>query len=65
MTLIFRYLSSLIPSNSAHIQRAIDLVLSYGKKRVGVLGLSFKGNTDDLRESPMVDVVETLLGKRI
>ncbi len=56
-------LNSVIPSNREHIQRAIDLVLSYGKKRIGILGLSFKGNTDDLRESPMVDVVETLIGK--
>ena len=56
-------LNSIMPSNHAHVQRAIEQVLSAGKKRVGVLGLSFKGNTDDLRESPMVDVVETLIGK--
>ena len=56
-------LNSLIPSNEAHIQRAIEMVLSYDKKRVGILGLSFKGDTDDLRESPMVEVVETLIGK--
>ena len=56
-------LSSLIPSNEKHIERAIQSILSYGKKRIGVLGLSFKGDTDDLRESPMVDVVETLIGK--
>lgn len=56
-------LGSIMPSNQYHIQRAIDLVLSYGKKRIGILGLSFKGNTDDLRESPMVDVVEALIGK--
>lgn len=56
-------LNSVMPSNRLHVQRAIDLVLSYGKVRVGVLGLSFKGDTDDLRESPMVDVVESLLGK--
>jgi len=50
-------------SNEKHIQRAIDLVISYDKKRIGILGISFKGDTDDLRESPMVDVVETLSGK--
>ncbi|MFQ5585124.1 MAG: nucleotide sugar dehydrogenase, partial [Calditrichia bacterium] len=56
-------LSSLMPSNEAHIRRAIDMVLSYDKKRIGILGISFKGNTDDLRESPMVEVVESLIGK--
>lgn len=56
-------LSSIMLSNEKHIQRAIDLVISYDKKRIGILGLSFKGDTDDLRESPMVDVVETLIGK--
>lgn len=56
-------ISSLMRSNEMHIQRAIDMVLSHGKKKVGILGLSFKGGTDDLRESPMVNVVETLIGK--
>ena len=56
-------LDSLMPSNSSHIQRAVDSILMYEKKRIGVLGLSFKGGTDDLRESPMVEVVETLIGK--
>ncbi|GAB4377527.1 MAG: nucleotide sugar dehydrogenase [Calditrichia bacterium] len=56
-------LQSLMPSNQEHIRRAIDLVLAYGKKRLGILGISFKEDTDDLRESPMVEVVETLLGK--
>ena len=56
-------LNSVVPSNNIHIQRAIDMIMSHGKKRIGVLGLSFKGNTDDLRESPMVEVVETLIGK--
>lgn len=55
--------SSLMPSNKDHVQRGVEMVLAQGKKRVGVLGISFKGDTDDLRESPMVDVVETLLGK--
>lgn len=56
-------LASLMPSNRVHVQRALDLILSKGKNRIGVLGLSFKGDTDDLRESPMVDVVEALIGK--
>ncbi len=56
-------INSLIPSNREHIRRALDLILSYNKKRIGILGLSFKGNTDDLRESPMVEIVEHLIGK--
>ncbi|GAB4334219.1 MAG: GDP-mannose 6-dehydrogenase [Calditrichia bacterium] len=56
-------LNSVMPSNQVHIKRAVEMVMSTGKKNVGVLGLSFKGDTDDLRESPMVEVVETLLGK--
>ncbi len=55
--------NSLMRSNKDHIRRAIEMVLSYGKKRIGILGISFKGDTDDLRESPMVEVVETLIGK--
>lgn len=55
--------NSLMKSNKDHVQRAIEMVLSYGKKRVGILGISFKAETDDLRESPMVEVVETLIGK--
>ena len=56
-------LNSIMASNRSHIERAIEQVLEAGSKKVGILGLSFKGNTDDLRESPMVDVVETLIGK--
>ena len=56
-------LDSLEASNQIQIRRVIDWVISRRKRRVGVLGLSFKSNTDDLRESPMVAVVETLLGK--
>jgi len=56
-------ISSLMRSNELHVKRAIDMVLKYERKKVGILGLSFKGGTDDLRESPMVDVVETLIGK--
>jgi len=56
-------LASIIPSNDQQVQRAIDLVCAEGKKRVGVVGLAFKSGTDDLRESPLVRLVEALLGK--
>jgi len=56
-------LESILPSNNAHVQRAIDMVLAHGKKRVGVLGFSFKAGTDDLRESPIVELIERLIGK--
>jgi GDP-mannose 6-dehydrogenase len=56
-------LNSLLTSNRRQIERAVEMVLRTGRKRVGILGLSFKPNTDDLRESPMVTLVEQLLGK--
>ena len=56
-------LSSLVQSNEVQIQRVVDWAIEKKKKRIGVLGLSFKSNTDDLRESPIVKVVETLLGR--
>jgi len=55
-------LRSVLPSNRVHVDRAIDMLQS-GPKRLGFLGLSFKAGTDDLRESPVVEVVERLLGK--
>jgi GDP-mannose 6-dehydrogenase len=54
---------SVMPSNRQHIQQAVDQVVESGRARVGLLGLSFKAGTDDLRESPMVILAETLLGK--
>ncbi len=56
-------LNSILPSNEAHVRRGLDLILAQGKKRVGILGFSFKAGTDDLRESPIVELIETLLGK--
>jgi GDP-mannose 6-dehydrogenase len=56
-------LNAILQSNSAQVRLAIQKLLSLGKKRVGFLGMAFKPNTDDLRESPLVEVIETLLGK--
>ncbi len=54
---------SILPSNQEHIDRAVELVLATGKKKIGLLGLSFKAGTDDLRESPQVQLVKRLLGE--
>lgn len=56
-------LGSLLPSNEALIRRAVDDVLATRKRRIGVVGLAFKPGTDDLRESPLVTLVEALIGK--
>jgi len=56
-------LSSLLTSNRAHIDHAVDKILKLGRPRVGMLGLSFKTGTDDLRESPLVLVAKRLLGE--
>lgn len=56
-------LESIIPSNHQQIERAYRLVEATGKRIVGVIGMSFKAGTDDLRESPMVELIERLIGK--
>ncbi|MEV5298763.1 nucleotide sugar dehydrogenase [Amycolatopsis methanolica] len=56
-------LSHVLPSNEEHLRRAFDLVARTGKRRIGLFGLSFKPGTDDLRESPLVELAERLLGK--
>ncbi len=56
-------LSSVLPSNEMQIARGVNLVVNSGSTRVGVLGFSFKAGTDDLRESPVIEVIERLIGK--
>lgn len=56
-------LESLLPSNEEQLERAVELVLHTRKKKIGVLGLSFKAKTDDLRESPQVQLCKRLLGE--
>jgi GDP-mannose 6-dehydrogenase len=56
-------LSHVLPSNEEHLRRAFDLVTASGHRRIGLFGLSFKPGTDDLRESPLVELAERLLGK--
>ncbi|MEK8090662.1 nucleotide sugar dehydrogenase [Thermithiobacillus plumbiphilus] len=56
-------LNSILPCNDHHIDRGLKMIMATGHKRVGILGLSFKAGTDDLRESPIVEVTERLLGK--
>jgi GDP-mannose 6-dehydrogenase len=56
-------LDAILLSNEQQIQRGIRMILDKGNKRVGILGFSFKEGTDDLRESPVVEVTERLIGK--
>jgi GDP-mannose 6-dehydrogenase len=56
-------LSAVLPSNQLQIERGVQAVIEKGNRRVGILGFSFKAGTDDLRESPMVELTERLIGK--
>jgi GDP-mannose 6-dehydrogenase len=52
-----------LPSNQLQIERGVQAVVEKGNKKIGILGFSFKAGTDDLRESPMVELTERLIGK--
>jgi GDP-mannose 6-dehydrogenase len=56
-------LSAILPSNQMHVERALRMVTGHPSRKVGVLGFSFKAGTDDLRESPIVELIERLIGK--
>jgi GDP-mannose 6-dehydrogenase len=56
-------IGAVLDSNRMQVQHAIDRIIDTGKKKIGLLGFSFKAGTDDLRESPMVILAEALLGK--
>ena len=56
-------LTSILPSNEMQVSRGLQLIMEKGHKNIGILGFSFKAGTDDLRESPMIEVIERLLGK--
>jgi len=56
-------LASVLPSNQLQIERGVQAVVEKGNRKIGILGFSFKAGTDDLRESPMVELTERLIGK--
>jgi GDP-mannose 6-dehydrogenase len=56
-------LAGVLLSNETHLRRALNLVTAHGRRRIGLYGLSFKSGTDDLRESPLLELAERLLGK--
>jgi GDP-mannose 6-dehydrogenase len=58
-------LQGILPSNTAHLESCLDSLLSAGAKTVGLFGLTFKEDTDDLRESPAVEMAERLIGKGV
>jgi GDP-mannose 6-dehydrogenase len=63
LDVVLPILSAVLPSNQLQIERGIQAVVDKGRRKVGILGFSFKAGTDDLRESPMVELTERLIGK--
>jgi GDP-mannose 6-dehydrogenase len=63
MDLNLPVLNAVLPSNQQHIEAGLEMIMKAGNKKVGILGFSFKAGTDDLRESPLVEVIERLIGK--
>lgn len=56
-------LNAILPSNELQVSRGLKLIMEKGRKKVGIFGFSFKEGTDDLRESPMIEIIERLTGK--
>jgi len=56
-------LNAILPSNELQVARGLKLIMEKGSRRIGILGFSFKEGTDDLRESPMIEIIERLTGK--
>jgi GDP-mannose 6-dehydrogenase len=56
-------IGSILASNSLQVEKGVRMITAKGKRRIGILGFSFKAGTDDLRESPMVELIERLIGK--
>lgn len=56
-------LTSILPSNQKQIDKGMQMIVDGGHTRIGILGFSFKAETDDLRESPVIEVIERLIGK--
>ena len=56
-------LNAILPSNQLQIEAGVKMVIEAKHKNIGILGMSFKAGTDDLRESPIVELIERLLGK--
>lgn len=56
-------MNAILPSNELQVAKGLKLITEKGARKVGILGFSFKAGTDDLRESPMIEVIEHLIGK--
>jgi GDP-mannose 6-dehydrogenase len=56
-------MNAILPSNEMQVAKGLQLITAKGHRRIGILGFSFKAGTDDLRESPMIEVIERLIGK--